>query len=74
MRGKGRRQVRRDNVFGEMVSQGIAVAGWIIGFLTALAVFAAVVALICLLLSFAFGGGDEDEYEEEKNNVLDNDD
>ena len=61
-------------MFGEMVSQGIAVAGWIIGFLTALAVFAAVVALICLLLSFAFGGGDEDEYEEEDNNVLDNDD
>ena len=73
MRGKGRRQVRRDNVFGEMVSQGIAVAGWIIGFLTALAVFAAVVVLICLLFSFAFGGGDEDENEEEENHGYDTD-
>ena len=52
-------------MFGEMLQRGMAVAGWVIGFVAILGLFVMVVALICMLFAFVANGGNDEENEEE---------
>lgn len=47
-------------MFTDYMLRGLSVGGWVIGFIAALGSFAAIVALLCLMLSYLFGGGKHD--------------
>lgn len=44
-------------MFAEMLQKGLAVGGWVVGFVVALGAFLVLVGVIGLLLSFALSGG-----------------